>query len=194
MRDAHYEGAAYLQDLPPTGELPNYSEHSAELSRDVRGLRVWLPLVLHGVSAFRDALDEKLDLDRVPRRAFASTTTASRSAGIRSSPWSPSGCAGGDEDRHAKFLARINATKRVFLSETMIRRELLAAGVHRGHRTAQATGSTSASRSSVAPPTAAGLRSGPMPELPEIRALAERLDEVMAGGTLASSTCCSSRR
>ena len=34
----------------------------AELSRDFRGLRVWFPLRLHGVSAFREALDEKLDL------------------------------------------------------------------------------------------------------------------------------------
>ncbi len=70
MRDAHYEGAAYLQDLPPTGELPNYSEHSAELSRDWRGLRVWMPLKLHGVSAFREALDEKLDLARYLADAF----------------------------------------------------------------------------------------------------------------------------
>ena len=62
MRDAHFEGAAYLQDLPPSGELPNYNELTPELSRDVRGLRVWFPLVLHGVAAFRDALDEKLDL------------------------------------------------------------------------------------------------------------------------------------
>ena len=44
------------------GELPNYSEYSPELSRDMRGLRVWFPLLLHGVAAFREALDEKLDL------------------------------------------------------------------------------------------------------------------------------------
>jgi aromatic-L-amino-acid decarboxylase len=34
------------------------------MSRDFRGLRVWLPLRLHGVALFRDALDEKLDLAR----------------------------------------------------------------------------------------------------------------------------------
>jgi aromatic-L-amino-acid decarboxylase len=58
LRAAHYEGAAYLQDLIAEGDLPNFSEYSPELSRDVRGLRVWLPLKLHGVAAFREALDE----------------------------------------------------------------------------------------------------------------------------------------
>src|SRR5205823_11966463 len=71
LRDAHYEGAAYLQDLPPTGALPNYTEYSPELSRDNRGFRVWFPLVLHGVAAFRDALDEKLDLTDRLYRALA---------------------------------------------------------------------------------------------------------------------------
>jgi aromatic-L-amino-acid/L-tryptophan decarboxylase len=42
--------------------LPDFGEISPELTRPNRGLRVWLPLHLHGVAAFRDALDEKLDL------------------------------------------------------------------------------------------------------------------------------------
>ena len=37
MRDAHFEGAAYLQDLPPSGELPNYTELTPELSRECAG-------------------------------------------------------------------------------------------------------------------------------------------------------------
>ena len=68
LRDAHYVGAAYLQDRAPEGELPNVNEYSPELSRDHRGFRVWLPLKLHGVRAFREALDEKLDLTRAPAR------------------------------------------------------------------------------------------------------------------------------
>ncbi len=37
---------------------------SPELSRDFRALRLWLPLKLHGIDAFRAQLDEKLDLAR----------------------------------------------------------------------------------------------------------------------------------
>jgi len=35
---------------------------SPELSRDFRGLRVWLPIKMAGLGAFRAALDEKLSL------------------------------------------------------------------------------------------------------------------------------------
>src|SRR5438477_4652292 len=62
LREAHLIHGDYLQDMPDEGEIPNFTEYSAELSRDIRGLRVWLPLKVHGVQAFRDALDEKLDL------------------------------------------------------------------------------------------------------------------------------------
>src|SRR5262249_61528989 len=61
-RAHHHEGGAYLQDLDDPSALPNFNEYSPELTRDFRGLRLWLPLHLHGVGAFRTALDEKLDL------------------------------------------------------------------------------------------------------------------------------------
>src|SRR5438309_764674 len=62
LREAHMVGADYLQDLAPEDEIPNFADYSPELSRDFRGLRVWLPIQLHGLGAFREALDEKLDL------------------------------------------------------------------------------------------------------------------------------------
>jgi len=40
----------------------DFCEYSPELSREARGLRVWLPIKMHGIGAFRDALNEKLDL------------------------------------------------------------------------------------------------------------------------------------
>ena len=119
LRDAHHVGADYLQDLAPPGELPNYSEYSPELSRDLRGLRVWMPLQLHGVAAFRDALDEKLDLTAYLHDALTSIPEVEM-------PWAPQlttvpfRLADADDAGNAAFLERINAGGRVFLSSTMI--------------------------------------------------------------------------
>jgi len=120
LRDAHYEGAAYLQDLPPTGELPNYSEYSPELSRDWRGLRVWVPLKLHGVSAFREALDEKLDLTAYLYEALSEDPLIDLPWGAPQLTVVPFRLAGAADDRQRAFLAKINASKRVFLSSTLI--------------------------------------------------------------------------
>jgi aromatic-L-amino-acid decarboxylase len=139
LRDSHFEGAAYLQDLPPSGELPNYSEHSLELSREFRGLRVWFPLRLHGVAAFREALDEKLDLAAYLADALEDDPNVE----LR---WKPqltvvafrrSGRLTGTEDaeRQKAFLDRINASKRVFLSSTMIDGEYVLRACILSHRT-----------------------------------------------------------
>jgi aromatic-L-amino-acid/L-tryptophan decarboxylase len=119
MRDAHFEGAAYLQDLSPTSELPNYSEYSTELSREWRGLRVWMPLVLHGVAAFREALDEKLDLAQ-------EVDAGLREDPLLELPWvtqltvTPFRLRDADDDANKELLRRINASKRVFLSSTLV--------------------------------------------------------------------------
>jgi aromatic-L-amino-acid decarboxylase len=136
LRQAHYEGAAYLQDLAPAGELPNYSEYSAELSREWRGLRVWLPLRLHGVSAFREALDEKLDLTQALYEGLKAIPELEL-------PWAPQltvvpfRLRDGDADANRRFLERINASKRVFLSSTLVHGEYTIRAcivVHRTHR------------------------------------------------------------
>jgi aromatic-L-amino-acid decarboxylase len=123
LRDAHHVGAAYLQDLFPEGEIPNFADSSPELSRDFRGLRVWLPLQLHGVGAFRAALDEKLDLTRMLYDALRSTPGFDL-------PWSPDLTvvpfryrprSGDPEEFNRRLLERINGSKRVFLSSTMIK-------------------------------------------------------------------------
>jgi aromatic-L-amino-acid decarboxylase len=63
LRHAHAMDAEYLHDVKAEQGV-NFSEISPELSRDFRGLRIWLPLMLHGVAAFRKAIDEKLVLTR----------------------------------------------------------------------------------------------------------------------------------
>jgi len=63
LKRAHSMDAEYLHDVRAQ-ESANFSDLSPELSRDFRGLRIWLPLVLHGAEAFRDAIEEKLMLTR----------------------------------------------------------------------------------------------------------------------------------
>ncbi|MEW6060074.1 MAG: aminotransferase class V-fold PLP-dependent enzyme [Actinomycetota bacterium] len=137
LRMAHHAGAAaYLQDVGEDSHLPNFAEYSAELSRDFRGLRVWFPLKLHGVSAFREALDEKLDLTEVLYEGLCAIPELEM-------PWKPDltvvpfRLRRGDDAANRQLLEAINASKRVFLSSTVvdgrftIRACILA---HRTHR------------------------------------------------------------
>ena len=62
LRRAHAAGADYLPHMQEDPGFVDYCEISPELSRAYRGLRVWLPVKLHGLGAFRRSLDEKLDL------------------------------------------------------------------------------------------------------------------------------------
>ena len=56
--------AGYLPEPVQTVDAWDFADLGPELSRPFRGLRLWLPLKMHGVGAFVDALDEKLDLAR----------------------------------------------------------------------------------------------------------------------------------
>jgi aromatic-L-amino-acid/L-tryptophan decarboxylase len=60
--DAFAEDADYLRDVEDADGLPDFAQLTPELTRDWRGLKLWLPLKLHGVDRFRDALDAALDL------------------------------------------------------------------------------------------------------------------------------------
>ena len=119
LRAAHSVHADYLQDLAGEAEVPSFADHSPELSRDFRGLRVWLPLMLHGVEAFRAALEEKLDLTEMLHERLSAIPELEV-------PWEPEVTVvtfrlrgDGDESTRA-LLDRINASRRVFLSSTLI--------------------------------------------------------------------------
>jgi aromatic-L-amino-acid decarboxylase len=64
LKAAHSEFAEYMPALQSDPDLIDPCEVSPELSKPFRGLRIWLPLKLHGVEPFRRNLDEKLDLAR----------------------------------------------------------------------------------------------------------------------------------
>lgn len=64
LRRAHQVSASYLPASQADPDCWDFADLGPELSRDPRGLRVWLPLKMHGAVVFRAALDEKLDLAR----------------------------------------------------------------------------------------------------------------------------------
>ncbi|RPI24749.1 MAG: aminotransferase class I/II-fold pyridoxal phosphate-dependent enzyme [Acidobacteria bacterium] len=62
LRKAHSVRAVYLPPTEHEPDLVDLSQVSPELSRAFRGLRVWLPLKMHGIEPFRQNLEEKLQL------------------------------------------------------------------------------------------------------------------------------------
>ena len=63
QRSQHYQ-ANYMQDVEEAADEYSPADHSPELTRHFRGLRLWLPLKLFGVAPFRACLEEKLLLAR----------------------------------------------------------------------------------------------------------------------------------
>ncbi|HET7275087.1 MAG TPA: aminotransferase class I/II-fold pyridoxal phosphate-dependent enzyme [Longimicrobiaceae bacterium] len=119
LRHAFTEEADYMQDLGAGGGLPDFDTLSPELTREFRGLRLWLPLHLHGVDAFRRELNEKLDLTEMAYEALSGDDRFEV-------PWTPDltviafRLVGADDAAQLAFLRRINASQRVLLSSTRI--------------------------------------------------------------------------
>lgn len=65
LKRAHALSADYMPSMQEDPDLVDFNLLSPELSRDFRGLRVWLPLQLHGIEPFRRNLEEKLALARL---------------------------------------------------------------------------------------------------------------------------------
>ena len=126
LRRAHSSGASYLPHLQEDPDFVDFCEISPELSRAYRGLRVWLPIKLHGLGAFRRNLDEKLDL-----AGFAAAELR-KMPGIEIVAWPQlslvafrvvrDGMDAAALDRlNRKLLDRVNARQRVHLSGTTLR-------------------------------------------------------------------------
>ena len=126
LRRAHSAGASYLPHLQDDPDLVDFCEISPELSRAYRGLRVWLPVKLHGLGVFRRNLDEKLDLADYAARELR------KMPGIEVVAWPQLSAvafrlvregldAGSLDPLNHALLDSVNARQRVHLSGTMLR-------------------------------------------------------------------------
>jgi aromatic-L-amino-acid/L-tryptophan decarboxylase len=123
LHRAHSLHADYLPPMAEEEHLVDFCEISPELSRDFRGLRVWLPLKMFGAKVFRQLLDEKLDLTlyateelrKIPGISIVAEPQLSVVAfRLR-----------GSNEVNQKLLDRINARKRVMLTPTVVRGEFV---------------------------------------------------------------------
>lgn len=120
-RSHHYQ-ANYMQDANQgAGEL-SPADVSPELTKHFRGMRLWLPLKLHGLAPFRACLEEKLMLTRYFHREVA------KIEGIETGPepdlsityfryMAPQGDA---KLFNEELINRIRTDGRVFLSSTLL--------------------------------------------------------------------------
>lgn len=134
LKAAHQLEADYLPHATSDASIPDFADYSPELSRDFRGLRVWLPLHLHGVGAFRAALDEKFDLADVVFDGLSQVESLEI-------PWEPDLTivafkprTGGNDAAEA-LLEKINSHRRVWLSSTIIDGEVILRVCILSHRT-----------------------------------------------------------
>jgi aromatic-L-amino-acid/L-tryptophan decarboxylase len=137
LERAFAEEADYLRDLDGAEGLPDFSRLTPELTRAWRGLRLWLPLKLHGLDAFRAALDEKLDLaEHVHARLDADPRTRTWGApDLSVVPFR----AHGDDATQDELLAAVHADGSVRLSSTRIDGEVALRVAILSHRTSRAT-------------------------------------------------------
>ena len=95
---------------------------------------MWFPLVLHGVDAFREALDEKLDLARYLYEELSAIPELEL-------PWEPEltvvpfRLRDGSAEADRRLLDLINASKRVVLSSTVVEDRFTIRACILSHRT-----------------------------------------------------------
>lgn len=132
LRQAHSVSADYMPALQVDsgGQAYDFCESGPELSRGFRGLRVWLPIRLHGVGPFVRNLEEKLALTRHAterlRRIEGIEVVAKPQLSVVAFRFVREGL--GDEEIDAlneELLARVLASGKVWLTSTRLNGRLV---------------------------------------------------------------------
>jgi len=125
LRRAHSASADYMPPLQDEPDLVDFCQISPELSREFRGLKVWLPLKRHGIGPYRDALQEKFELtDWITARLREIDDVeivAEPQLTILAWRLKLPGLSEGElDDLNQRLIARINARRRVYLTDTRL--------------------------------------------------------------------------
>lgn len=115
----HY-AASYMQDTTEENLEDSPSNLSPELSKHFRGLRLWLPLQLHGTAPFIACLEEKILLvnyfrDKLVEKGFEVGPTPDLSVSYFWYPFTED-C----NEKNKQLMDAIHADGRVFLSSSVI--------------------------------------------------------------------------
>jgi aromatic-L-amino-acid decarboxylase len=113
---AHEGRGAYMQDIDDD-DLPHYLAMGPELTRPNRGVPVWLALQLHGVGAFRAALDRMLDLAEHAADRLAAIDGIQL---VGQPPLSVVAFRGTDDEATRRIQAALDESQVVYVSSTTI--------------------------------------------------------------------------
>jgi aromatic-L-amino-acid/L-tryptophan decarboxylase len=123
LRRAHVMSAEYLQDIETPEDEVSPADYSPELSRANYGLRVWLPLKFYGVKAFRENLAEKLRLAEWLYHKFLEEPgfeiVAAPELSVVAYRYRPK--SGDLNEFNRRLIKKIVASRKLFLSSTMLR-------------------------------------------------------------------------
>jgi len=141
LAESHHYTANYMMDANNFADVASPADLSPELTKHFRGLRMWLPMKLHGIAPFRAAVEEKLwlaryfweqlpDLPHCDRGPFPDLSVVL----YRFTP------PGVDPNTfNEKLLHHLLADGRVFLSSTRIKGDFYLRMVSLSFRTHKAT-------------------------------------------------------
>jgi glutamate/tyrosine decarboxylase-like PLP-dependent enzyme len=120
LQETFSQEANYMQDSKLSQSELSPADVSPELSKHFRGMRMWLPLKMHGVQKFADALHEKLLLakyffQKITEMGFETGPEPDLSVVLfRLAPEENA------NERNKQIVADIHANCRVFISSTTI--------------------------------------------------------------------------
>lgn len=128
LKHAHAIDADFYGPLQDNPAHMDFCSHSMEQTRAWRGLRIWLPLKLHGVEPFRENLEEKLDLaayataelKRIPGIELVAEPTLSVVVFRLVCPGLP---ASELDELNRELIERVNQRKGIFLMGTTFKRK-----------------------------------------------------------------------